>query len=379
MIPLSVPNLSGNEQKYVAEALAEGWVSTAGAFVRRFEEEIAHYAGTPGAVACQSGTAGLHLSLLAAGITAGEYVLCPTLTFVAAVNPIRYVGAEPYFIDCDDSLCIDPEKLARFLEEECRRDATGCLREKKSGRLVRALLLVHVFGNLADMPRILALCERYRLILIEDATEALGSKYVEGELAGRFAGSFGDFGVYSFNGNKIITTGGGGMVVARDAAALEHVRHLSTQAKTDQVYFDHDEVGYNYRMTNVQAAMGVAQLEQLESFITNKKLCYEYYKLEGLKLLPFRRGTRPNYWFFSYLSKKRDALIRGLQAEGIQTRPVWKLIHSLPMYIDSPHTVLDTATSYYEKIVNLPCSSNLQMQEVRQVAEAVLRLEASEV
>ena len=369
-IPLSVPNLKGNELAYVTEAVKTEWVSTAGPYIVDFEKAIADYVRVPAACACQSGTAGLHLALKVLGIQPGEEVLVPTLTFIAAVNPVHYVGAEPIFMDCDDTLTLDPKKLKRFCEEECEFDG-AVLRNKVSHRKVTALVVVHVFGNLADMEEILSLARTYRLKVIEDATEALGSYYKEGAYKGRYAGTIGDIGVFSFNGNKIITTGGGGMIVSQDPELTERCRFLSTQAKKDLVYFIHEEIGYNYRMTNLQAALGLAQLEQLEEFIRIKKTNYELYQREGIKLLPFRRDIRSNYWFYSYLTDNRDGLIRYLEQHGIQSRPIWKLIHTLKPYEGCQAYRIEKAAWYYDRVVNIPCSSSLAGEDVKQVAERI--------
>lgn len=369
-IPLSVPNLKGNELAYVTEAVKTEWVSTAGPYIVDFEKAIADYVRVPAACACQSGTAGLHLALKVLGIQPGEEVLVPTLTFIAAVNPVHYVGAEPIFMDCDDTLTLDPKKLKRFCEEECEFDG-AVLRNKVSHRKVTALVVVHVFGNLADMDEILSLARTYRLKVIEDATEALGSYYKEGAYKGRYAGTIGDIGVFSFNGNKIITTGGGGMIVSQDPELTERCRFLSTQAKKDLVYFIHEEIGYNYRMTNLQAALGLAQLEQLEEFIRIKKTNYELYQREGIKLLPFRRDIRSNYWFYSYLTDNRDGLIRYLEQHGIQSRPIWKLIHTLKPYEGCQAYRIEKAAWYYDRVVNIPCSSSLAGEDVKQVAERI--------
>lgn len=279
MIPLSVPNFEGNEAKYVLDAVSQGWVSTGGAYVTKLEQSVSSFLCVENAVACQSGTAALHLSLLEAGVENGDLVIAPTLTFIAAINPIRYCCADPVFIDCDDRLCIDPFKIRTFIENECEiRDNVLIHRESK--RKVRAIVVVHVFGNMADMEPIMDVAEKYRLKVIEDATEALGTRYIDGKYKGKFAGTIGDFGAYSFNGNKIITTGGGGMVVARNKEKLEHIRYLSTQAKDDQEYYIHNEVGYNYRMTNIQAAIGVAQMEKLPEFIERKKEIMIFIKIE---------------------------------------------------------------------------------------------------
>ena len=364
-IPLSVPNLKGRELEYVTEAVKTEWVSTAGSYITEFEKAIAKYVHVPAAAACQSGTAGLHLSLKTIDIRPGEEVLVPTLTFIAAVNPVRYVGAEPVFMDCDDTLTMDPDKLRMFCEQECIFDGE-ILRNKVSKRKVSAIIVVHVFGNLADMERIISVADRYHLKVIEDATEALGSYYKKGLYKGQYAGTIGDIGVYSFNGNKIITTGGGGMVVSRNQEQVERVRFLSTQAKKDVTYFVHDEIGYNYRMTNLQAALGLAQLEQLEGFIEIKKGNYE-----GIALLPFRSDIRSNYWFYSFLSDNRDGLIRYLEHQNIQSRPIWRLIHTLKPYQESQTYRIEKACWYYERVVNIPCSSSLKKEEVEQVAEQI--------
>lgn len=369
-IPLSVPNLKGKELEYVTEAVKTEWVSTAGPYITEFEKAVAEYVHVPVATACQSGTAGLHLSLLTLGIGPGEEVLVPTLTFIAAVNPVRYIGAEPVFMDCDDTLTMDPDKLEGFCERECIFDG-AVLRNKVSKRKISAVIVVHVFGNLADMERIMAVADKYHLKVIEDATEALGSYYLGGVYKGKFAGTIGDMGVFSFNGNKIITTGGGGMIVSQDPALAERSRFLSTQAKKDAAYFIHEEIGYNYRMTNLQAALGLAQLEQLEGFIEIKKKNYEFYQELGINLLPFRSDIRSNYWFYSCLSSDRDGLIRYLGQHSIQSRPIWKLIHTLKPYQKNQAYHIEKAGWYYEQVVNIPCSSNLEKEEVEQVAEQI--------
>ncbi len=373
-IPLSVPNIKGNELKYVTNAIETEWVSTAGPYISEFEDLLKEYVGASYAVACQNGTSGLHLALQACGVKAGDMVIVPTLTFIAAVNPVRYAHAEPVFMDCDDTLTMDPLKVKEFCEEECTF-ADGVLTHKKTNRKVKALVVVHVFGNMADMPAILDIAKQYNLRVIEDATEALGTRYTEGELEGKYAGTMGDMGVYSFNGNKIITTGGGGMIVSNDEELAEHARHLSTQAKADVLYFDHDEIGYNYRMTNIQAALGLGQLEQLETFIQTKEENYKEYQKQGIVLLPFRKGIRTNYWFYSFMCENRDELIKNLSEKMIQSRPVWKLIHTLKPYEGAECYKIEKAVYYYERIVNLPCSTNLTKEDVACVAESIKELQ----
>ena len=328
-IPLSVPNLKGNELIYATEAIEAEWVSTAGPFISDFEHQIAEYVKAPVAVACQSGTAGLHLALMALGVSAGDEVIVPTLTFIAAVNPVRYIGADPIFMDCDDSLTMDADKLEDFCKKECELHEQS-LFHKRTGRRISAVIVVHVFGNLADMDRIMSIAKVYHLKILEDATEALGSCYLDGKYRDKYAGTLGTMGVYSFNGNKIITTGGGGMIVSQDPKLAERCRFLSTQAKADSLYFIHEEVGFNYRMTNLQAALGLAQLEQLESFIEIKQRNYKRYISQGIELLSFKENIRSNTWFYSYLAKDRDGLIRFLKEHQVQSRPIWRLITVKP-------------------------------------------------
>lgn len=366
-IPLAVPNFQGNELKYVTEAIQTSWVSTGGALINKLEENLAKYLKTDAVCALQSGTAGLHLAMKTAGVCPGDEVIVPVLTFAAAVNPVKYLYAEPVFMDCDDSLCMDINKVKEFLERECIFDGERTV-NKKTNKVIKALVLVHVFGNMVNIEEFCNLCKKYSIKLIEDATEALGT-YLNG--SGKFAGTFGDFGVYSFNGNKIITTGGGGALTAKNPDDVKRVKHLSTQAKVDLVYFDHDEIGYNYRMTNLQAALGVAQLEQLENFINIKTKNYYNYKKHGLKLLSFSEKIRSNYWFYSLITDKRDELIKYLSENEIQSRPVWKLIHTLKPYENSQAYKIEKAYEYYKKIVNIPCSTNLTESELERVCKTI--------
>ena len=369
-IPLSVPNLAGNELNYVSDAIEQQWVSSGGSYISRFEKEFSDYAKVSAAAAVQSGTAALHLAMIACGVCRGTLVIAPTLTFVAAINPICYVGAEPVFMDCDASLCLDTVKLENYLKDECEL-RNRVLFDKTLEKPIKGVVVVHVFGNGADMERIMEIAERYNLPVIEDATEAVGTFYAAGKYEGHMAGTIGDVGAYSFNGNKIITTGGGGMFVARDPECVIRAKHLSTQAKADDLYFDHDDIGFNYRMTNLQAALGVAQLEQLEAFIGVKQRNYQYYKELGVGLLAFSDYSKPNYWFYSHLTGNRDGLIKRLSNHSIQARPVWKLIHTLPMYSHCRTYAIEKAYEYYDRIINLPCSTSLEREDVERVAAVV--------
>ena len=369
-IPLSVPNFNGKELEYVTHAVDTEWVSTGGAYINEFEKTTAEYVKTKGAVACQSGTAGLHIALITCGVTKGDEVIVPTLTFIAAVNPVKYVGAEPVFMDCTDSLTMDPDKLLKFCQNECRF-TDGKLINKLTGRHIKAILVVHIFGEMADMERIMTIASQYHLTVIEDATEALGSYYRDGKYKGQFAGTIGAIGVYSFNGNKIITSGGGGMIVSNDEAMLKRAKHLTTQAKADELYFIHDEIGYNYRMTNLQAALGLAQLEQLENFIDIKTKNYYRYRDNGIDLLEFNENIRSNRWFYSYLTDKRDTLLDYLKDKRIQARPIWTLIHTLKPYQKNQAYEIEKAAYYWSRIVNVPCSTNLSANDIDYVCEII--------
>lgn len=360
-ISLSTPNLNLNIVDNLRECIETGWVSTGGRFIAEFEQEFAKYVGADDAVSTQSGTAGLHLALRVLGVGQGDHVIVPTLTFVAAVAPVVYQGANPVFMDCDDTLCLDADKLEEYLENNPGK--------------VKALIVVHIFGNMTDMDKIMALADRYGFKVIEDATEAVGTYVTEGRFKGCHAGTIGDIGVYSFNANKIITTGGGGMLVSRDKVFLDRMRHLSITAKTDSLYFIHDEVGFNYRMLNLQAALGVSQLAELETFVKTKMQNYEQYRaslsdVKGITMIPFRNDTRANHWFYSLLIDEyvlgitRDELMHRLISEGIQCRPIWKLIHTLKPYAVFEAYEIEKAPYYEAHVLNVPCSTNLKEEDI---------------
>jgi perosamine synthetase len=379
-IPLSVPNLQGNELEYVTEAVKTEWVSTAGPYVNDFEQKIAGYVNCKGAVSCQNGTSGLHIALLICGVTKEDEVIVPTLTFIAAVNPVKYIGAEPIFIDCDDSLCMDADKLLEFCQAECSFN-DGRLINNKTKKHIKAIVVVHVFGNMADMERIMAIAEKFNLKVVEDATEAIGTYYTTGKYNCKYAGTIGTVGVYSFNGNKIITTGGGGMIVSNNDELLRRAKHLTTQAKSDELYYIHDEIGFNYRMTNLQAALGLAQLEQLEDFIKIKEENYSFYKeqiqrIPGLSILDFQEGIRSNYWFYSLKCDDqyplgRDQIIQYLATKGVQSRPIWGLISEQKPYMTCQAYKITKAQFCLEHIVNIPCSTNLGREDLLYVIECL--------
>ena len=380
-IPLSIPNFEGNESRYVNDALNQGWVSTGGAYISELEKNMAQFLGVNNVAACQSGTSAIHLALIESDVTPGDMVIVPTLTFIAAVNPVRYQFAEPVFMDCDDSLCMDVKKLEKFCREECSYE-NHLLIHKRSGKRVKAVIVVHVFGNMADMESIMRIAREYNLKVIEDATEALGTYYTSGCYKGMYAGTIGDFGAFSFNGNKIITTGGGGAVTARKPDMVDHIRYLSTQSKDDPYFYIHNEVGFNYRMTNLQAALGVAQLEKLQEFIERKHKNYDLYKklfkdFEYGRLLEFRKDIFSNQWFYSLeidrnkISADMSVIIERLQDMGIQTRTIWGLIHEQLPYQNALAYEINMAYHYSSSILNIPCSTQISEPDIYYVAESI--------
>ncbi|MEO1715323.1 MAG: LegC family aminotransferase, partial [Bacteroidota bacterium] len=315
MILLSGPNIAGNEWKYVKDCLDTGWVSSVGAYVSQFENMVAEFAGAKYGVATSSGTTALHISMILEGIGQGDYVIVPNVTFVASINSIKYTGADPVLMDVDpNSWQMDLDLLEKFLTEECSPGEDGLV-YTKNGRRVKAIMPVHVLGNICDMDRLLRLAEQFGLTIIEDSTEALGSYY-----KGKHAGSFGKFGCFSFNGNKIITCGGGGVIVTDDEELAQKAKHLTTQAKADSFEYYHDEVGFNYRLVNVSAAIGVAQMEQLPGFIERKQEIAKHYmeELGGIGDIEFQQvsaDVNPNWWLFTFKSEKQREILAALNAK----------------------------------------------------------------
>ena len=376
-VPLSTPAIGGNEWTYVKECLDTSWVSTVGPFVDRFEKEFAAYLGIPHAVACQSGTAALHVALQVGGVVAGDEVLVPALTFIAPANAATYLGAVPVLVDVDPvSGLMDLELVERFLRTDCeKRD--GRTYNKKSGARVACVLPVHVLGHMVDMQRLMALAAEFSLIVVEDATESLGSSY-----GGQAAGAIGHLGCFSFNGNKIMTTGGGGMIVSTNAAWARRAKHLTNQAKLDPVEYEHDEIGYNYRLTNVQAAMGVAQLERLDAFLEAKQTIARRYVdgfkgMNGITPISAPEGCHSNWWLFTILVEPDGygidsrALMHALAMRGIQSRPLWRPLHLGP---HASRRLLGSGRSaerFYRLALSLPCSTHLTAAAQDRVIDAV--------
>lgn len=369
-VPLAVPFLGGNEQAYVQECLDTNFVSSVGPFVERFEREFADYVGSAHAVACVNGTAALHVALRLAGATADSLVALSDFTFIASANAVSYTGARPWLVDSEpQSWNLDTELLH---DEIVRRSAGG-------QALPSVIQVVHVLGHPARMEPLLALRDRFGIALVEDAAEALGARWTAGALEGRHVGTAGEFGCFSFNGNKIITTGGGGMITTDDAALAARARHLTTQAKTPDRGYHHDEVGYNYRLTNVAAALGVAQLEQLPAFLARKRQIVQTYSqaLRGLPVSgpPQVDGASPSFWLVSVLledgAPDREVVLDRLAAEGVQARALWPPLHQQQPYRDAPRLGGSVADDLYGRGLSLPCSVGLTEEQQSRVVDAL--------
>lgn len=369
IIQLSTPYLSGNEKKYVNECLDTNWISSVGRFVGDFENAFVKYVGAKRAVAVSCGTAGLHLSLIVSGIKQDEEVFVPSLTFIAPVNAIRYTGAWPVFIDSNlTDMGISQEAIEKFIEQNCSFK-NNILKNNKTGRRISALIGVHLFGHSCDTDRLSEIAEKYNLTFIEDAAEGIGCIY-----KGRHVGNAGKFGCFSFNGNKTLTTGGGGMVVTSDDVLADRIKHLSTQAKKDDFYYVHDETGYNYRMMNIQAAIGLAQLEHLEEMIGRKREIHsEYVKafsdVKGLSVFTAPSDCRSGYWFaVLFLPEgRRDEFIKYMTEKRIQVRPLWTLNHTQPMYAGCPHGEMTNDDLMYRTGICIPCSAHMDDDDVKRV------------
>jgi perosamine synthetase len=379
-IPLIAPEIRGNEWKYVKECLDTNWVSSVGSYVDRFEKMVAERAGTKYAVATVNGTAALHVALMLAGVQQDDEVLVSSLTFIAPANTIRYVGAWPVFIDAEPTYWqIDPAAVADFLDNGCRWDGKE-LRNRKTGRRVSAILPVHILGHPAEIDSILEVAAKYSLPVIEDSTEGLGALY-----RGKSLGGIARAGCFSFNGNKIITTGGGGMFVTNDADWAKRARHLTTQAKQDPIEYVHDEVGYNYRLTNVLAAIGCAQMEQLDEFIHAKRHIANRYRealssLPGIQLPKQSECAFSTFWMYTILVDEKKAgidsrqLLRELAAAKIQTRPIWQPIHLSPAHDASGSPACPNADAIYRDALSLPCSVGLTEADQTKVIETLVNI-----
>jgi len=365
-IPLHEPSFRGNEWKYVKECLDTGWVSSVGKFVDRFEQQLADYTGVKHAVAVVNGTAALHVCLKLAGVEQGDEVLMPTLTFIATANAVSYCSAVPHFVDSDETtLGLDPQKLDLYLQEIAEVRPAGCF-NKKTGRRLKAVLPMHAFGHPVDLDPLVEVCRRYQLELVEDAAESLGSYY-----KGKHTGNWGKVSALSFNGNKIITTGGGGAILTNDERLGKLAKHLTTTARVPHKWsFIHDQIGFNYRLPNINAALGCAQLEQLPGFIKNKRALAENYRkafigIDGIQFFTEPGFARSNYWLNVLLLNKdfadqRDSLLEASNSQGIMARPVWMLMHELEIYKSCPKMdSLSAAEDIEQRLINIPSSAKL--------------------
>lgn len=357
-VALHEPTFNNTEVDYVTDCVKTGWVSSVGTYVTRFEEDLAKFVGLKRAVAVVNGTAALHIALKIVGVEANDEVLMPSLTFVATANATTYLQAIPHFVDVnEETLGVDPFKLEKYLDAiaELRH---GELYNKQTNRRIRALVPMHTFGHPCLLDELVALCEKYKLVLVEDAAESLGSYY-----KGKHTGTFGRVSALSFNGNKIVTTGGGGAIVTNDEALADYAKHLTTTAKVPHQWeFVHDEIGYNYRMPNLNAALGCAQLEKLPMFIEQKRqLTGQYEKwlsnLDGVRLFKEPVDTQSNYWLQTVLLKdgcQRDEVLDFLNVQGVMSRPIWRPMHELAMYQHCPKADLQVTAQLKQRIINIP-------------------------
>tara|TARA_A100001015_G_scaffold110785_1_gene122995 strand:+ start:2214 stop:3365 length:1152 start_codon:yes stop_codon:yes gene_type:complete len=380
MIPLSVPNLKGKEKKYLKECIDTEFVSSVGKFVNLFEKKISKYTNSKYAVACTSGTAALHLSLRIIGIKSQDEVIVPTMTFIATANVIKYLNASPIFMDCDEYYNIDVKKLLDFLKFNTFFK-NGYTYNKKTKKIIKAIIPVHVSGNAVNLKPILNICKKKNILIIEDAAEALGTFYIENKKKRKHVGTIGDVGCLSFNGNKIITSGGGGMIITNNKELAEKARYLSTQATNDSINYIHDEIGYNYRLTNIQAAVGLAQLEKINLFIKKKKYIYNFYKKHFKNTKDFALAKRPNYannngWMVSLILKKinnikKNSTIKKLLNKKIQTRSMWLPIHMQKQFKGYQKYKINKANNLFYSSINIPCSTNITNVELTKVVKVL--------
>ncbi len=372
MIPLSVPHLAGNEWKYVKDCLDTGWISSVGSYVNRFEEQMAAFTGAKYAVACMNGTTALQVCQRLIGVEAGDYVIIPNITFIATANAVAYMNAESLLMDVKaDTWQMDLDLLERFLRTETFTKDGHCY-AKKDGKRIACLMPVHVLGNVADMDRMMSLADEFFIPVIEDSTESLGSYY-----KGKHTGTFGLMGCFSYNGNKIISTGGGGMIVTNDEALAKRAKHLTTQAKIHPEEYIHDEIGYNYRLVNILAAVGVAQMEQLPEFLTKKKYIADYYRnaLQGVGDITFQHvdsDVKVNEWLFTFKSKHSRQLLEAMKKADIISRPFWMPMNQLSMFKNNWYYNLeDVSNSVYKDCLSIPCSTGITDEEMAAVVNVI--------
>ncbi len=376
MIPLSVPYLNGNEWKYVKDCLDTGWISSAGSYVTQFEKQIASFVGAKYGIACMNGTVGLHIAQLLAGVTSEDYVIAPNVTFIATLNAIKYTGASPILIDVDpNSWQMDLNLLENFLDENVViREFQGVLQSyhKPTNKRIKAIMPVHVLGNMGEMNKLMEIASKFHLDIIEDSTEALGSYFQK-----KHAGSFGKFGVFSFNGNKIISTGGGGVIVTNDEELAKKAKHLTTQAKVSSMEYIHDEIGYNYRLVNVLAAIGVAQMEEFPTLLESKRKMDHFYRtqLNGVGDIVFQEVSDEvdaNCWLFTFKTKYMRQLLNFLNDNGVQSRPFWMPMNQLEMFKNDIFISNDNQSEQvYASSISIPSSAGISLEEMQTVVSKI--------
>lgn len=360
MVPLHVPTFRGNEKKYLNECIDTTFVSSVGKFVDRFEEMMVDYTGTQKAVVCVNGTNALHMAMLLVGVEREDEVITQALTFIATCNAISYIGAHPVFIDVDkDTMGLSPDAMEAWLKENAEIKGESCY-NRRTGRRIKACVPMHTFGHPVHLDKLVEVCNRYHIELIEDAAESLGSFY-----KGKHTGTFGKIGAISFNGNKTITTGGGGMLLFQDEALGNYAKHLTTQAKVPHRWeFVHDHIGYNYRMPNINAALGCAQLEEIDHILANKRETAEKYKQffsgkENIQFFTEPEGSKSNYWLNAVLLNDKEAQHQFLEYtndHAVMTRPIWELMNRLPMFKDCETDGLQNTVWFADRVVNIPSS-----------------------
>ena len=380
-IGLSEPFIFGQEYKYIKECLDTGWVSSSGKFVDAFEDKVASYTGAKFAVACSNATSALFISLMIIGVKRDEEVIVPTLTFIAPVNTIKYLGAEPIFMDADEFCNIDVNKTVDFIERETKFK-NNISYNKKTGKIVRAVLPVHVFGNAADLESLQDICAERNIVILEDASESLGTIYTKGKLKGKHTGSVGQMGCISFNGNKILTSGGGGMIICNDEESSEKAFYLTNQAKDDPVNFIHNEIGYNLRLSNIQAALGLAQMENIEKALKIKKKINNFYKknlksTDGLTLMNSPGYAENNNWLSvlrveeKIYGESSSSLIGRLRNESIEVRPIWKLNHLQKPYLKNQTYKIEKAKELVSNTICLPSSISLTSEQLEKIIKVI--------
>jgi len=376
-IGLHEPHFIGNELKYLTSCIKENWVSSTGRYLNLFEKKIKQITKAKFVIPVLNGTIGLHVSMILSGVKKDDEVIVPTVTFVATINAVKYVGANPVFMDVDEYLNIDEEKTIEFILTNTKY-VKGKTFNKKTKKIVRALIVVHTFGNAAKMEKLYALCKKRKIKLIEDAAESLGTRYIKGKFKNKYTGTIGDFGVFSFNGNKIITAGNGGIITTNNKKDYLKANYLITQAKDDKVNFIHNEVGFNYKLSNISAALGLAQLENLNKFIKKKKDIRNYYikKIRNIKELEIFKSPEysiNNNWLNLIKVKKKNIslIIKKLNSKKFQLRPVWHLNHLQKPFRNNFSYKIKNAQKIIKNMLCLPSSANLKKSQIDIIIEHI--------